>query len=537
MISHRCTIVRPRAFTGRSRDSMRCPHTGSSVPRSRRLVFSMAITTVMAMSVVAVSTGQSGVPDVRGLYAGSNTRVVLRCDDMDFNLSDTFPIMVYCFDQQGANFRAVFLDEAGNATGFNLSGTVTATGSVSGVYSLLFIFPEGQSSESGTFTGQINVATGTLTANLVGNITFEFPDNEVIFISCDETNSFSGELVHSSAKSDVAITSSVAPDPVASGTRLTCTMKITNNGPDAAAGVTVASSIPNGTSFVSLTASQGTFTAPDAGSTGLVNLFLGTIPAGDSATIMLTVNVLAAAGQTISINANVASLSTDPNTANDSTVAAAGVRGGAVVKLVWDQPTPTADNPTPAPINLRLVPSGLAAADFLSSNSITAAFVAADESPCTLLRVNVYKSDGQPVLINPDNLWRSVPPDQLQTTMAAAPAGSFFLITNVWQCGPRVVESGGSNEVGVPAGPTISRLKVGGKIKAIGSGFTDPPQVFLDGIGFNKPAVFGDSTLVVQKGTLTDGRSIIDAVGPGKTVVISVRNSNGGISSMAFTQQ
>lgn len=496
----------------------------------------MAISTVMAMSVVAVSSGQSGVPDVRGLYAGSNSRVLFKCNDIDFNLRDTFPLMVYCFDQQGANFRAVFTDEEGSITGFNLSGTVTATGSISGVYSFLFIFPEGQSLESGTFTGQIDVATGAITADLVGTIKFEIPDNDLIFISCDETNSFSGKRVQSSAKSDVTITSSAAPDPVASGTRLTYTMNITNNGPDAAAGVTVASSIPDGTSFVSLTASQGTFTAPDAGSTGLVNLFLGTIPAGGSATIMLTVNVLAAAGQTISITANVASLSTDPNTANNSAMAGAGVRGGAVVKLVWDQPTPTAANPTPAPINLRLVPSGLATADFPDSNSITAAFVLA-ESPCTLLKVNVYKSDGQPVEIKPDNLWRSVPPDQLQTTMAAAPAGSFFLITNVWQCEARVVESGGSNEAGVPAGPTISKLKVGGKIKASGSGFTDPPQVFLDGVGFNKPAVFSDSTLVIQKGTLTDGRSILDVLTPGRTVVISVRNSNGGISSMAFTPQ
>ena len=121
--------------------------------------------------------------------------------------------------------------------------------------------------------------------------------------------------------------------------------------------------------------------------------------------------------------------------------------------------------------------------------------------------------------------------------MAAAPGGSFYVITNVWKCGDMTVESGGSNQASVPAGPTIDRLKVGGKIKTIGSGFTDPAQVFLDGIGFSKPAVFGDNTVVIQKGTLIDGRSILDVVTPGKTVVISVRNSNGGISSRAFTAQ
>jgi hypothetical protein len=121
--------------------------------------------------------------------------------------------------------------------------------------------------------------------------------------------------------------------------------------------------------------------------------------------------------------------------------------------------------------------------------------------------------------------------------MAAAESGSFYVITNVWQCGDTTVESGGSNQAGVPAGPTINRMKVGGKIKAIGEGFTDPAEIFLDGVGFKKPAAFRDSTLIVQKGALTDGRFIGDIVTAGKTVVISVRNSNGGISSLAFTAQ
>jgi hypothetical protein len=38
------------------------------------------------------------------------------------------------------------------------------------------------------------------------------------------------------------------------------------------------------------------------------------------------------------------------------------------------------------------------------------------------------------------------------------------------------IESGGSNEGGVPGGPTIDGSKDGGKIKAISSGFTDPPE-------------------------------------------------------------
>jgi hypothetical protein len=281
--------------------------------------------------------------------------------------------------------------------------------------------------------------------------------------------------------------------------------------------------------------SQGTFTAPGVGSTGPVNAFLGTIPANESATVTLTVNVLAAAGQSLSNTANVASLSNDPKPANNSVKTDTAVKGGAVVKLVWDQPSPTAANPTPAPINLRIEPGSFTVAGVTTPDRETVISPSAD-APCTLSRVNVYKSDAQPVLLIPANLWKSVPPDQLQTAMSAAPGGSFYVITNVWQCGEMTIESGGSNQAGSPAGPTVTRVKVGGKIKIIGSGFTDPAQVFFDGIAFAKQAV-SSGTGLVQKGLLADGRSPFDVATPGKIVIISVRNSDGGISSIAFTSQ
>ncbi|MFY9555446.1 MAG: DUF11 domain-containing protein [Blastocatellia bacterium] len=337
-------------------------------------------------------------------------------------------------------------------------------------------------------------------------------------------------------QADLGIMLTPSASTVASGERFIYTIRASNSGPGTATGVMVNTSTPVGTTLATISASQGTFTSPGVGGTGAIICSLGSIAVGGSATITISVNVLAASGSSLSDAATVSSSLADPNPANNSATAGTPVQGGGVVKLIWDQPTPSASNPTPAPINLRVVAGELAATEFRSTDSADSASALAD-SPCALLRVNVYKSDVQPVLTMPDNLWKSVPRDQLQTAMAAAPGGSFYVITNVWQCGDETIESGGSNQASVPAGPTLARVKVGRKIKVIGSGFTDPAQVFLDGVEFVKQTVFADSTLVVQKGALTDGRTITDVVRPGRTVIISVRNSNGGLSSIAFVGQ
>jgi uncharacterized repeat protein (TIGR01451 family) len=335
------------------------------------------------------------------------------------------------------------------------------------------------------------------------------------------------------AAADLAITNTDSPDPVATGARLTYTIGISNTGLGAAANVVVNDALPIGSTLASVTSSQGSVVAPPVGESGVITATLGDIGAGASATITIGVNVLAVPGSTLSNTATVTTQTADLTANNNSATATTTIQGGGIVLLRWEQPPPTPANPTPAPINLTVQPGGAASTSMVSSdNAISPA-----DAPCTLIQVNIYKADTLPVATIPANLWKTVPPNQLDTIMAAAPGGSFYLITNVWQCGDTTVESGGSNQASVPTGPTISRMKVGGKIKAIGEGFTDPAEIFLDGVGFKKQAAFRDSTLIVQKGALTDGKFIGDVVTPGKTVVISVRNSNGGISSLAFTAQ
>jgi uncharacterized repeat protein (TIGR01451 family) len=99
---------------------------------------------------------------------------------------------------------------------------------------------------------------------------------------------------------------------------VTFTVTVTNSGPDLGVGVLANSTTPPGTTFASISASQGTCVTPAAGQSGPVSCTLGTIPAGGSATILLTLNVTATSGQSVSYETTVTSSSSDPNQANNT---------------------------------------------------------------------------------------------------------------------------------------------------------------------------------------------------------------------------
>jgi uncharacterized repeat protein (TIGR01451 family) len=333
---------------------------------------------------------------------------------------------------------------------------------------------------------------------------------------------------------DVAVTSSATPSPVAAGTRLTYTITVTNFGPNVATDVTLSDALPAATTFASVATSQGAATPLPEGTVGIVTCSLGTIAIGSSANITLTVNVLAAPGLTISNVAEAKSTTNDPIPGNNTATTSILVKIGAVVALSWDQPPSTTSDPTPAPRNLRAGPGvTLSSAWELSGRG----FLPADTS-CTLLKVNIYKSDQPNILPVPNNLWKSVPPELLQTTMAAAPSGSFYVLTNLWQCGQSIIESGRSNEASASGAmdPVVNRVSVGAKIKAKGSGFTDLVEVFIDGVGFKKQAAVSGGVELTQKGLLTDGRSIEGATPFGRTVMIKFVNSDGGATTVPFAR-
>lgn len=127
--------------------------------------------------------------------------------------------------------------------------------------------------------------------------------------------------------SDLQITKSDSPDPVVTGSNITYTIAVTNNGPDPDPGATFTDIVPAGTTFVSLT-SPGTCTTPPVGSTGTVACSLGALASGGSVTITLVVNVNAAPGATITNTATASGMSSDSNPGNNSATANTAVISG-----------------------------------------------------------------------------------------------------------------------------------------------------------------------------------------------------------------
>lgn len=120
-------------------------------------------------------------------------------------------------------------------------------------------------------------------------------------------------------RADLALTISDEPDPVSAGAQLSYTIVAMNNGPSNASVVTLTTSIPTNTTFVSLAAPDGwNCTTPGAGDIGAITCTRPGFGLGN-ATFTLRVRVKQGTpiGTTLSLNANIASATPDPNTTNN----------------------------------------------------------------------------------------------------------------------------------------------------------------------------------------------------------------------------
>lgn len=126
-----------------------------------------------------------------------------------------------------------------------------------------------------------------------------------------------GEAIESTVESifesaDLSVFKTDSPDPVNSGSNLTYTLSVTNNGPGDATGVTATDILPAGVTFVSATPSQGA--CNQAG--GTITCNLGTLNNGAAATI--TIVVIPNMPGTITNTATATANESDPN-AGDNT--------------------------------------------------------------------------------------------------------------------------------------------------------------------------------------------------------------------------
>ena len=201
----------------------------------------------------------------------------------------------------------------------------------------------GYTSGSGVWSVGSLASGATATLQIVATLTQAGPHTNTATKTAEDQQdpnaaNDSASAVVNGQQSDLSLTKTDAPDPVAPGADLTYTITVTNNGPSSAQNVTVNDTLPTGTTFGSATPSQGSC----AGTT-TVSCALGSIANGASATITLVVHVgpSVADGTVISNTASVSSTTADPTPANNSATSTTTVTTSA------DLGVTKADSPDP----------------------------------------------------------------------------------------------------------------------------------------------------------------------------------------------
>ena len=145
-----------------------------------------------------------------------------------------------------------------------------------------------------------------------------------------------------SATADLAVTKTDTPDPAAAGGDLTYTITTTDAGPSSAWGATMTDTLPPGTTFVSLSQSDGSAwscATPAVGGTGTVSCTQAVFPTGELHTFNLVVRVdpTVTPGTVIGNTASVgATSSTDPNSGDNSASTTTTVVAGPDLKVTKD---------------------------------------------------------------------------------------------------------------------------------------------------------------------------------------------------------
>ena len=355
------------------------------------------------------------------------------------------------------------------------------------------------------------------------------------------------------AISDMSVTALGPSGSIASGTRATYAVTVKNVGNATSTGLGVIDFLPAGTTFFSVDAQGQACATPPPGGAGAVVCGLATLHPGDQRVIQLTVNVLSPSGSSLVNTAKLiegaatvkgidagcsvplqVSPSGDPNAANNTGTAGGNVVGGTTVSLSWQQPPPTAAQPTPAPFDLQAKPlSAAATLDMLLEKHV----LPAGGGNCTLTDINIYKSDSADVMkVDPNtglsNLWRSVPPDNVQATMAGAPGTSFYAIANLWNCGGMIVESGLSNEQNSTGTLTTPQIT---NVVPMGS-----KNLLVEGQDFSSSATITSNgspqkTLVQTAGSVLIGKKLLkklrNSLGSGHAATLRVDNGGGALSN------
>ncbi|MEK6303925.1 MAG: hypothetical protein AABO41_24740 [Acidobacteriota bacterium] len=414
--------------------------------------------------------------------------------------------------------------------------------------------------------GQIFIGSITVTTNASGNapISIAVPAvNPGGFINATatsvtgnigNTSEFSACVQSTLIHADLSVAVE-GPSLVVPGGDLSYQVTVASSGPALATNVTLSAAVPANTTFQSLTAPAGwTSRLPDVGGTGSIICSTAGLLPGTSAsfTIVVKVNPGTADGAIITAMALVSSGILDLNPGNNSSTAT------TIVSLT-----------TPP------VPPGVAADLAVDLTGSPASVFAGDGITYTLTVRNLGPAVAKDVVLRqamPMNTsfqsssevsgWSRDGPavggtgtiTYMNAGLGSGGSATFTIVVKVDSDTPvgttllstasvssAADPNSGNNFKTVttstrarPQGPSVQSITVGSKITVVGSGFVKKVQVFIDGVGFSDAAKRKGSTRVIQKGKLTNGKSISDAVPPGKLVMIKLLNGDGGEIEVSF---
>jgi uncharacterized repeat protein (TIGR01451 family) len=270
------------------------------------------------------------VPSVGAVGAAITDTVVASSDTTDANSANNSASISTTIDPSADVSVAVAASPNPAQPGQTLTYTVTVTNSgpnsAGGVTlsdtlpsNVTFVSAVAQQGSASQLNGVVTAALGSLAAgasttvvisatpqaSAVPSVTNSATVSSVAFDPTSANNSAT-TTTKVSLPTALAISVIAAPSPAVAGAPLSYTLSVTNSGPNDAANVVVQDAVPANTTFVSVSASQGT--ASQAG--GLAQASLGTIAANTTATVTLLVLPTGAAAVAGAIT-DVASITTD----------------------------------------------------------------------------------------------------------------------------------------------------------------------------------------------------------------------------------
>jgi uncharacterized repeat protein (TIGR01451 family) len=217
-------------------------------------------------------------------------------------------------------------------------------------------------------------------------------DNAADFLVATPTPRNTASPLNDCSSADLGITKTDSPDPVTTGSDVTYTITVTNNGPATATSVVVTDNLPANVTFVSC-ASTGSGVCGGSGNNRTVTF--ASLANGDSATITLVATANSAGGTTIDNTATISSATTDSNSANNSATANTSVQAVLPLLTINDLPTIAEGNSstTTVTFTVTLSPS--------STQTVMVNYTTSSASPATATAGVDYQTTSGTLTFNP----------------------------------------------------------------------------------------------------------------------------------------